>query len=295
MADERLTTTLVIEDQASAALKRIQTQAQTTEKALERTQEAVAAVSKPKAITEATGSAQTASGIGRVSSVQTATSQIQAAVSISTEIAAVVSSTADTITREVTQAATAIERSATKPASPGQAMSPAARAAIIGATSPTPTDAIRRMQEFSRLVEADLRGQKGAVEKIKEAFGRAAKEIDQSAKKLTGGLKKGRQKLVDLMNQGANLAGWGQVIQMIQSAIGKLFGRADTLIQQRARFAMIAENEGLTGAEKDARGDAIKRRNDQMAQAVGMNKNAFADISASFMLQGNGVFNLKVV
>lgn len=108
--------------------------------------------------------------------------------------------------------------------------------------------------------------------------------------KLKKGMKSFQSKFVEILNQGMNIAGWGQIFMQISAFIGRQFSHADNIMNQQARFNMIAEQEGYKGDSVKARGQELRTTNDQIAQALGMNKYAFADISSSFMLQSNGVF-----
>lgn len=104
-------------------------------------------------------------------------------------------------------------------------------------------------------------------------------------------IKRTAEKFSALMNAGANLAGWGQILNSIKEGIARQFARADAMAMQMGRFRLIAEDEGTRGGDNiEARSRAIKSTNQGVSQALGMDTGAFADVTSSFFLQGNGTF-----
>lgn len=62
-------------------------------------------------------------------------------------------------------------------------------------------------------------------------------------------IKRAAEKFSALMNAGANLAGWGQILNSIKEGVARQFARADALAMQMGRFRLIAEDEGTRGGD----------------------------------------------
>lgn len=261
MAKDTLSTALVIEDRASSVLESIARQAEMAAQAIQNVSRAAGALNNTAA------TVQSARGATSTSTEPTRAATVARAVDSATDAA----EKAVTRVYKTTQATTKAVK-ATRDAT--QSAITLVRAAQGTATAGT-NAAARGSSAFSRL---------------SERFSAFMASSNPTFARIRGALDNFKNKFIAFLNQSANFAGLSMIIDGIKSAITSQFAHADKILNQQARFRMIAEQEGKTGKDVGTRADQLSNTNNDIARAVGMNKYAFADISSSFMIQGGGVF-----
>ena len=113
------------------------------------------------------------------------------------------------------------------------------------------------------------------------------KEATEQAEKTGQDLKKGVRGL------GADIAGWWSIIKdvfgKIADAFGKLAEESDKLSTRMARFGMVADSEGKTGAARNERSGQLYKEHQKFAQALGVQSEAFNETVLNMYSNGAGI------
>ena len=96
-----------------------------------------------------------------------------------------------------------------------------------------------------------------------------------------------------LLDMGANIAGW---VNMIKDVFGKIWDifkkiseEADKLNTRMARYGMVADSEGKTGESKTARSKELYQQQQNYAQALGIGSEEFNETVLNMYSNGAGV------
>ena len=92
---------------------------------------------------------------------------------------------------------------------------------------------------------------------------------------------------------GADIAGWWSIIKdvfgKIADAFGKLAEESDKLSTRMARFGMVADSEGKTGAARNERSGQLYKEHQKFAQALGVQSEAFNETVLNMYSNGAGI------
>lgn len=112
-------------------------------------------------------------------------------------------------------------------------------------------------------------------------------EAKREAEKTGKDLKKGVRGL------GADIAGWWSIIKDVFGKLADVFGKlaeeSDKLNTRIARFGLVAEVEGRTGAARDERSAELYKEHQKFAQALGVQSEAFNETVLNMYSNGAGV------
>jgi hypothetical protein len=261
MAEEALTSTLILEDRASATLESMADGAAKAEDALD-------------GLLEAMKSVDAMGGIAVHAAADTG--------NVDAQMAALES--------ELKQLAQmdALENELKKIAELGVS---APEAAKIEDTVNDIMDAQERSEAAWEEMLAEIEGEAenilGEWEDLEHGTARMPEEAAQEAQRQG---QKMRQRVRGL---GADIAGWWSIIKdifnKVTEAFGKIAEEADKFGMKMARYGLVADSEGKTGSERDKRSGEIYTRQQKLAQALGVNSEAFNETVLNMYSNGAGV------
>lgn len=136
-------------------------------------------------------------------------------------------------------------------------------------------------------VEADAEDILDEWEKAEKGIVDIPKEAREEADKTGKDVKKGVRGL------GADIAGWWSIIKDVFSKIADVFDKlaveSDKLNTRIARFGLVADNEGKTGAARGERSAELYKQHQKFAQALGVQSEAFNETVLNMYSNGAGV------
>lgn len=124
-------------------------------------------------------------------------------------------------------------------------------------------------------------------EKAEKGIVEIPQDAQEEAEKTGKDLKKGVRGL------GADIAGWWSIIKDVFNKIADVFGKlaeeSDKLNTRIARFGLVADNEGKTGAARGERSAELYKQHQEFAQALGVQSEAFNETVLNMYSNGAGV------
>lgn len=141
-----------------------------------------------------------------------------------------------------------------------------------------------------------------------ESWERLLNEINESAEEILDGWQSAEDEMQEIPREsantgrgiragikglGADIAGWWEIIKDVFNKIKEVFlelaEEADKLAMKRARYGLVADSEGLTGAARTDRANELYKEQQKFAQALGVTSEAFNETVMNMYSNGQGV------